>query len=129
MSNVFKDQKLFFDITGQTPGAESSKLYRALIDEEYQEMCDAKDMTDAVDAALDLIYVCAGYLHSLGLDPQPLWDEVQLSNMSKFKSPDGFRVMRREDGKIMKGPAYFAPDLHGLIMDQMSGRGFEKTHY
>jgi hypothetical protein len=117
---VFKDQKQFFDITGQTPGKDSSLLYRRLIDEEYQEMQDAKDMTDAVDAALDLIYVCAGYLHSLGLEPQPLWDEVQRSNMSKFKSPDGFKVYRREDGKIMKGPEYFAPDLHGLIMDQMS---------
>jgi predicted HAD superfamily Cof-like phosphohydrolase len=116
---VFQDQKEFFDITGQVPGKDSSSLYRRLIDEEYQEMQDAKDMADAVDAALDLIYVCAGYLHALGLDPQPLWDEVQRSNMSKFKTADGLRVFRREDGKIMKGPMYTPPRLFDLVMDQL----------
>lgn len=38
---------------------------------------------------------------------------VHASNMSKF-GPDGKPVVR-EDGKIMKGPNYWEPDLYDLV--------------
>jgi len=103
--SVFEDQKKFMRVCGQTPSFQNVQLYKRLIAEEYQELLEAwykltyqpainggdddhKDYPDHVaeiaDACLDLIYVTVGMMHSLGLRPQQLWDEVQRSNMSKF---------------------------------------------
>jgi predicted HAD superfamily Cof-like phosphohydrolase len=42
-----------------------------------------------------------------------IFDEIQASNMSKL-GPDG-RPILREDGKILKGPGFFRPDLSKFI--------------
>ena len=138
---VFKDQKLFMEVTGQKPSEDMVELYMDLVDEEMNELCNAYGSNDAVamaDGAIDLIYVTIGLLHSMGLNPQPLWDEVQRSNMSKFliepcvfcgtkgcEHCDGkgefFKVLRREDGKILKGPKYMAPNLSKIVTEQLRG--------
>lgn len=140
--SVFQDQKLFMKITGQVPSERMIRLYMSLIDEELNELVTAYNVNDVVemaDGAIDLIYVTIGLLHSMGLEPQVLWDEVQRSNMSKFlvepcvfcgtkgcEHCDGegefYKVMRREDGKILKGPKYFAPDLSRIVTEQLSGK-------
>lgn len=133
--SVFTDQKLFMDVTGQKPSKETVNLYLRLIDEEFKETRyawrkwndDPKDerwKAEMVDGCIDLIYVAIGMIHALGLDPQPFWDEVQRSNMSKFdKGPNGeYIVNRRVDGKILKGPNYFKPDLLRIVHEQ-SGTG------
>lgn len=142
---VFADQKKFMDITGQKPSEEMVRLYMKLIEEELGELTAAYGVNDVVemaDGAIDLIYVTAGLLHSMGLNPQPLWDEVQRSNMSKFLVEacvfcgtkgcdhcDGtgefFKVLRREDGKILKGPKYFPPNLSRIVTEQLSGKAQE----
>jgi hypothetical protein len=100
---VFADQKLFMDICGQKPSLEMADLYRKLVTEEYSEFMEAwyglvsedvltgddfKDyperVSEVIDACMDIIYVTIGMTHALGLNPQPFWDEVQRSNMSKF---------------------------------------------
>lgn len=130
--SVFKDQKLFMDVTGQKPSVEAADLYMKLVGEEYEETLEAYSARDGsvestaeiIDGAIDLIYVATGLIHALGFDPQPFWDEVQRSNMSKFDQlPDGtYIVHRRDDGKIMKGPNYFKPDLERIVREQ-SGAG------
>jgi len=133
--SVFKDQKKFMDVTGQTPSVANEDLYMKLIMEEFaetmeayakykQDRTDLSAQTEVVDGCLDVIYVACGLMHSMGLDPQPLWDEVQASNMSKFdRTPFGdYIVHRREDGKIMKGPNYFKPNLLRIVREQ-SGAG------
>jgi phosphoribosyl-ATP pyrophosphohydrolase len=140
--SVFNDQKKFMDITGQKPSEEMIELYMDLIDEEMNELCNAYGVNDVVemaDGAIDLIYVTIGLLHSMGLDPQALWDEVQRSNMSKFLveacvfcgtkgcehcngTGEFFKVLRREDGKILKGPKYKAPDLSSIVTEQLRGK-------
>jgi len=140
--SVFTDQKLFMEITGQQPSEDMVELYMDLIDEEMNELCNAYGSNNTVemaDGAIDLIYVTIGLLHAMGLDPKPLWDEVQRSNMSKFLVEacvfcgtkgcdhcDGkgefFKVLRREDGKILKGPGYKAPDLSSIVTEQLSGK-------
>jgi len=132
---VFKDQKQFMDVTGQKPSKETVNLYMRLIHEEFKETQYAwrkwnddqnsdKWTAEMVDGAIDLIYVATGMIHALGLDPQPFWDEVQRSNMSKFdKGPDGeYIVTRRVDGKILKGPNYFKPDLLRIVYEQSGAR-------
>lgn len=44
---------------------------------------------------------------------EPLFDEVQASNMSKL-TKDG-KVLRREDGKILKSDQFFKPDLASIV--------------
>lgn len=133
--SVFKDQKKFMDACGQGVSDENAELYSKLISEEYQELQSAlwsffsyKHITPesridleskVVDGALDLIYVCSGLMHAMGLDPQPLWDEVQASNMSKTQVVDGKPVViKRDDGKVLKPDWYFKPDLRRLVAMQ-----------
>lgn len=133
--SIFNDQKLFMNITGQRPSEDMVKLYRDLIEEEFDELNEAYGKNDTVemaDACIDILYVTIGMLHAMGLDPQLLWDEVQRSNMSKFliepcvfcgtKGCDHcngegefYKVLRREDGKILKGPKYSPPDLRSIV--------------
>jgi predicted HAD superfamily Cof-like phosphohydrolase len=42
-----------------------------------------------------------------------VFDEIQESNMSKL-GEDGKPILR-EDGKILKGPGYFRPDISKFI--------------
>ncbi|CAB5220251.1 NTP pyrophosphohydrolase, DR2231-like [uncultured Caudovirales phage] len=137
--SIFADQKLFMKITGQRASEEMVTLYRDLIAEEFEELDEAygkNDNVEMADACIDIIYVTIGMLHAMGLDPKPLWDEVQRSNMSKFliepcvfcgtKGCDHcngegefYKVMRREDGKILKGPKYSPPDLKSIVERQL----------
>jgi len=94
---VFKDQKSFMNYFRQEPSSETAELYKRLCDEEFAELEEAwkehlrqpseGSVTEIADACLDLIYVATGLIHALGLDPQPLWDEVHRSNVEKIKHP------------------------------------------
>lgn len=74
------------------------------------------DLVLAADACADLKVVTIGTEVALGVDGQPIWDEVHRSNMSKFI--DGHR---REDGKWIKGPSYSPANIE-LIIQQQSNK-------
>lgn len=61
----------------------------------------------------DLQYVLSGAAVALGLDLEEAFIRVHKSNMSKL-GEDG-QPIRREDGKILKGPNYKEPDLMDLV--------------
>ena len=61
----------------------------------------------------DLIYVCAQYAENMNWDIEQALRRVHASNMSKL-GEDG-KPIYREDGKVMKGPDYFKPDLSKFI--------------
>ena len=42
-----------------------------------------------------------------------VFKEIQRSNMSKL-GPDG-KPIYREDGKVLKGPNYFKPDIAAVL--------------
>jgi len=65
------------------------------------------------DALTDLLYVVYGAGHTFGLDLDDCFDEVHASNMSKL-GPDGL-AMKRQDGKVLKGPNFFEPDLESIL--------------
>lgn len=114
--NVITDQKIFMDACGQsTVGFNKNQydLYVDLIREEFTELEDAvmyDNKVEVIDAVLDIITVCVGLLHSSGCDAQGAWDEVVRSNMSKVDPSTG-KVIRRDDGKILKPSSYSPPDL------------------
>lgn len=102
----------------------SLKLQQTLIDEEHLELAHAYlDLRDDITnkrarehmlkELADLVYVCHQMASAFGWDLQMAYNQVHASNMSKLGS-DG-KPMRREDGKILKGPNYFEPTLINLV--------------
>ena len=91
--------------------------HRILAEEndEYLEACQAGDLTKIADALGDLLYVLFGTVVTHGLQDKlgAVFDEIHRSNMSKL-GPDG-QPIYREDGKILKGPDYFPPELKDLL--------------
>ena len=57
------------------------------------------------------MYILCGTILSHGLHDkiENIFKEIQKSNMSKL-GVDG-KPIYREDGKVMKGPNYFKPDI------------------
>lgn len=81
--------------------------------EELQTAIDNRDLVEIADALTDILYVTYGAGHAFGIDLDSCLVEVHSSNMSKL-GEDG-RPLYRSDGKVLKGPNYFAPDLKTLI--------------
>lgn len=64
-----------------------------------------KDMlVSQADAIADLLYVVLGTAVHMGVDIEPVFDEVHRSNMTKVAEKDSA-------GKIKKGPGYVPPDI------------------
>ena len=95
---------------------DTQKLRLELILEEFKELVDAtqkSDIIEVADALTDLLYVIYGAGHAFGLDLDTCFKEVHASNMSKL-GDDG-KPIHREDGKVLKGPNYFQPNLHKCL--------------
>ena len=93
-----------------------NKLRLSLIKEEVQELSEAiqkKDLLEVADALTDILYVTYGAGHAFGINLDDCFDEVQNSNMSKLGN-DG-KPIYNDQGKVMKGPNYFKPDLSKFI--------------
>jgi predicted HAD superfamily Cof-like phosphohydrolase len=87
-----------------------------LIDEELRELKQGlanNDLIEVADALTDLLYVVYGAGHSFGIDLDECFKEVHRSNLSKL-GDDG-RPIKREDGKILKGPNYSPPNLLNVL--------------
>ena len=98
------------------PDFNTRELRLELIREEYEELEEAienRDLVEVADALTDLLYVVYGAGHTFGLDLDDCFDEVHASNMSKLGN-DG-RPLKREDGKVLKGPNFFEPDLKSIL--------------
>ena len=98
------------------PDFNTRELRLELIAEELDELSDAvadRDMIQIADALTDLLYVIYGAGHAFGIDLDECFQEVHASNMSKLG--ENGRPIHREDGKVMKGPGYFEPDLEGIL--------------
>ena len=87
-----------------------------LITEEVKELEVAlanENLIDIADALTDILYVVYGAGHAFGIDLDACFEEVHRSNMSKL-GQDG-KPVYREDGKVLKGPDYFDPDLASIL--------------
>lgn len=89
------------------------ELRAALIEEEVNEMMNAENAENWIKEACDLVYVLCGTFAVMGIDFDEAFRRVHESNMSKL-GDDG-KPVRREDGKIMKGPNYQPPVLDDLL--------------
>lgn len=117
-----------FHITYDVPIAETPghpkedriKLRRDLIAEEYWEYDRAVEKSDLVNLAqelADLLYVVYGAALEYGIPLDDVVAEVHRANMSKLDA-DG-SVLRREDGKVLKGPKYKVPDVASILFKEV----------
>ncbi len=83
--------------------------------DEYLEACYNNSLVEIADALGDQLYILCGTILRHGMQHiiEDVFNEIQASNMSKL-GDDGKPVLR-EDGKILKGPGYFKPDLSKFI--------------
>jgi predicted HAD superfamily Cof-like phosphohydrolase len=120
MTNPFRDQEKFMKACDQKVDAYSIsqyKMYLNLIDEEHQELqeaVEANDLTEQLDALIDILVVTIGAIHSAGFDAEGAWKEVMATNFAKIDKETG-RVRKREDGKVLKPQGWTAPDLKGYL--------------
>tara|TARA_B100000945_G_C19871576_1_gene363025 strand:+ start:118 stop:462 length:345 start_codon:yes stop_codon:yes gene_type:complete len=94
------------------------KLRYDLIKEELDEFDKAikeKNLKEIADSLTDILYVTYGAGHAFGIDLDKCFDEVQRSNMSKLG--ENGKPIYNEQGKVMKGPNYFEPDLNKFVKD------------
>ena len=83
--------------------------------EEYLEAAQDGDLVEVADALGDMLYILCGTLLEHGMQDKidEVFQEIQRSNMSKLGA-DG-KPIYREDGKVMKGPNYFKPDIESIL--------------
>lgn len=83
--------------------------------EEYLEAAQNKDLVEVADALGDMLYILCGTILSHGMQHKitEVFNEIQRSNMSKLGS-DG-KPIYREDGKVLKGPNYFKPNIASIL--------------
>ena len=92
------------------------KLRYDLINEELEELQDAikdRNMLEIADALTDILYVTYGAGHAFGIDLDKCFNEVQESNMSELGENN--TPIYNENGKVMKGPNYFKPNLNQFL--------------
>ena len=120
MTNPFRDQEKFMKACDQKVDAYSIsqyKMYLNLIDEEHSELQEAvaaDDLTEQLDALIDILVVTIGAIHSAGFDGEGAWKEVMTTNFAKIDHETG-RVRKREDGKVLKPVGWTPPDLKGYL--------------
>ena len=114
------------------PDPVTQNLRYRLIDEEAQELAEATDKTEYLDAIGDLLYVVYGAALAAGFSPHQVdaaFTEIHRSNMSKVWTDDEIdsipadcrshrvgdnrHIVRRNDGKIVKSPSYSPARLEG----------------
>ena len=120
----FESVRKFMETFGQDvqtkaefPSEKIVKLRYNLIKEELNEFEQAikdKNLVEIADSLTDILYVTYGAGHAFGIDLDKCFDEVQKSNMSKL-GPNG-KPIYNEQGKVMKGPKYFEPDLKKFVL-------------
>ena len=96
-------------VYGQAARAEIESSYRRAVAADDS----ARDTVETADALADLIYVIYGMALETGIDLASVLAEVQRSNMSKLGA-DG-KPVYREDGKVLKGPDYFPPNVEAVL--------------
>ena len=114
--SIFKDQEKFMTACDQSVDKFNDpqyKLYIDLIKEEVQELNDAindGDLTEQLDALIDILVVTTGAIHSAGFDAEGAWDEVMKTNFAKIDQTTG-KVNKRADGKVLKPEGWVSPNL------------------
>jgi predicted HAD superfamily Cof-like phosphohydrolase len=82
---------------------------------EYLKAANENNLIEIADALGDMLYILCGTIISHGLQDkiEQIFEEIQNSNLSKL-GEDG-KPIYRDDGKVLKGPNYFKPDIKKIL--------------
>jgi len=99
-------------------GKAKNTLRFNLMDEEnkeYLEAAEENNLVEVADALGDMLYILCGTILEHGMQHiiEEVFEEIQRSNMSKLGA-DG-QPIYREDGKVLKGPDYFKPNIRKIL--------------
>ena len=121
----YKEALEFREAMGQVSGVlvgHVASMQYDLIAEEFLEFTESfagalhyktpRAREEALKELADLAYVCYQLAASCGWDLDRALYRVHDSNMSKLV--DG-KPLKRDDGKVLKGPNYKKPDLSDLV--------------
>lgn len=104
MAPTFPDPKRI-DLCKKLHVEEITELHNAI---------DARDMVGVADGITDLIYVLISSAFEFGIPLPDVWFEVHASNMAKIDPKTG-KVLKREDGKILKPEGWQPPDIAAVL--------------
>lgn len=111
---------------------DQARLYADLTDEEWHdefgpvfEMLEVavteegrlEALVLVADALADVLVTVNGLAISLGLPIEDIFAEVHRTNMAKV-GPDG-KVVRREDGKILKPEGWEPPKIRNILLKEL----------
>ena len=123
----YKEGRTFRVLMDQTTDHYSpttAALQQRLISEEYEEFLEAhaeaithiqnkRSREACLGELADLAYVCYQYAAAAGWDLDEALTRKHQANLSKLD--DNLRPIKREDGKVMKGPNYKPANLIDLV--------------
>lgn len=83
--------------------------------EEYFEAAKNNNLVEVADALGDMLYILCGTIleHGMQHKIEAVFNEIQRSNMGKLG--ENGKPIYREDGKVLKGPNYFKPNIYEII--------------
>jgi predicted HAD superfamily Cof-like phosphohydrolase len=128
--SIFHDQYEFLQAGDVPCGTQDAELLaNNLVTEEAEELemepwyfayeTNEPKNINAIKEALDLMYVTAQYLNvTIGPDKaKECWDALHANNMSKCTNG---KLLKREDGKVLKPEGYKKLDLSPLLTKELS---------
>lgn len=95
-------EKLRFDLMAEENG-------------EYLEAAKKGNVVEVADALGDMLYILCGTIIEHGMQNviDDVFEEIHRSNLSKLD--ENGDPIYREDGKVIKGPNYFPPNLKKFL--------------
>lgn len=114
---MYNDVVKFIEACEQDKTVKNAELYQKLVREEFDEFVRdyfAGDEVGQLDGCMDLIWVTLGYCYMKGFDVGGAWAEVARSNLSKIDPATG-KVIKRNDGKVLKPEGWTPPDLKPFV--------------
>ena len=117
MTDVFEDINKFATACDQEPGKENYDMYLNLIREEMGELEEAikeNNRIEQLDALIDILVVTLGAIRAGDFKGKSAWKEVMKTNFAKI-NPETGKVIKREDGKVLKPKGWEAPKLKQFI--------------
>ena len=83
--------------------------------EEYLEAAEKGNVIEIADALGDMLYILCGTIIEHGMQNviEEVFEEIHKSNLSKLD--ENGKPIYREDGKVIKGPNYFPPNIEKIM--------------
>lgn len=103
----------FAELVGAVYGTKARGGVEAAFEQAVKDDDGTRNTVESADALGDLVYVIYGMALEMGIPMRDVLAEIQASNLSKLGA-DG-KPIYREDGKVLKGPGFFSPDIAKVL--------------